>query len=236
MTILRTLPVLALLSCASPAPAPAPPAPEPLPAPLPEPAPAPEPAAPAFRFDAAPLSEADRAAMVGVTWREGCPVPLEDLRRVDLVHVGFDGAVHEGVLVVHADAVEPLRAAFAAAFEEGFPLERVEPAHRYGGDDDASMAANNTSSFNCRPVTGGKGWSEHSYGHAIDVNPVQNPYVRGGKVLPPAAAPYVDRDDLRPGMLTADSALVRVLREAGWGWGGAWTSMKDYQHLSATGR
>jgi len=200
--------------------------------PIPAPAPAP---APGFAFAAAPLSDADRASMIGTSWREGCPIPLDDLRRVTLSHHGFDGAVHQGVLIVHADAVDPVRAAFGAAFDAGFPIERIEPVDVYGGDDDASMAANNTSAFNCRPVTGGTTWSEHSYGRAIDVNPLQNPYTRGDVVLPPESRRYLDRDPAVPGLLVAESAMVVAFDASGWGWGGRWPS-PDFQHLSSSGR
>jgi len=108
----------------------------------------------------------------------------------------------------------------------------------YEADDDRSMAANNTSAFNCREVTGRPGvWSEHAYGRAIDINPIQNPYVTSkGDVLPPAGAEYVDRSRTAPGMIHEDDAVVRAFRGVGWVWGGSWTSVRDYQHFSATGR
>ncbi len=194
------------------------------------------PAEPTFAFEARPLSLDERTTMIGVSWREGCPVPLDDLRRVELSYWHFDGAPRAGALVVHEGAVDVVRAAFAAAFDERFPFERIEPIEAFDGSDDLSMARNNTSAFNCRAITGGEGFSEHSYGHAIDINPVQNPYVRGEVVLPPAGDLYLDRAELRPGMLGPESALVRVFRDAGWGWGGSWTRVVDYQHVSATGR
>lgn len=234
--------ILLLLACRADGPQvdelPAPPpdlgAPREEPPPDPPPEKAPEPAV--FRAAAEPLPADMRQAMTGVTWREGCPVGLDELRLLRVTHWTFDGRAAEGRLVVAEGAVEPLKAAFAAAWDEGFPIERVEPVHLYGGDDDRSMAANNTSAFNCRPVAGTRAWSQHSYGTAIDVNPVQNPWVSGDRVEPPAGRPYVDREDRRPGMLHADSALVRVLRERGWGWGGTWSRVRDYQHLSASGR
>lgn len=193
-------------------------------------------AAPSFTFVSMPLSGDLLRAMVGVTWHAGCPVALEDLREVHLSFHGFDGAVHQGVLVVNNDAVPAVKSAFSAAFEAGFPMARMEPASHFGGDDEAIMAADDTSAFNCRPVTGGKGWSEHSYGRAIDVNPVENPYVRGHTVLPPSGRPHLRRDPSVPGLLTARSVLVKAFEARGWGWGGAWTALQDYQHLSADGR
>jgi D-alanyl-D-alanine carboxypeptidase-like protein len=99
------------------------------------------------------------------------------------------------------------------------------------------MAANNTSAFNCRAVTGGSAWSEHSYGWAIDVNPVQNPYVdSGGAVLPPEGSPFLDRSQKVEGLIHAGGTVVRAFEAIGWGWGGRWEDPVDYQHFSLTGR
>jgi hypothetical protein len=137
------------------------------------------------------------------------------------------------VATEHAEAMVGV---FRALFEARFPIRRMRPAYEYGGSDDASMADDNTSAFNCRAVTGGTGFSEHSYGHAIDINTVENPYIYGERVLPPAGAPYVDRSDERPGMILADGPVVAAFTALGWGWGGSWQRVKDYQHFSRTGR
>jgi poly-gamma-glutamate synthesis protein (capsule biosynthesis protein) len=105
----------------------------------------------------------------------------------------------------------------------------------FGADDDASVTADNTSAFNCRPVTGGTRWSQHSYGRAIDVNPFENPYVTDGSVLVPGSATYVDRSNVRPGMILAGDAVVDAFTSRGWTWGGSWTSPIDYQHFSTSG-
>lgn len=195
-------------------------------------------AAPAEYFSSvAPIGAATRDRMQH-SWRPGCPVPLDDLRLLAVAHWGFDGRAHRGELVVHADAAGGLAGVFGALFDAWFPLERMELVDVYGADDDASMAANNSSAFNCRPVTGNPGvWSEHSFGRAIDLNPVQNPYVTSaGAVLPPSGEPFVDRSRSSPGMIHAGGAVVRAFAAIGWAWGGDWTSPKDYQHFSATGR
>jgi hypothetical protein len=153
-----------------------------------------------------------------------------------LSHWGFNGKVRTGQLVVAAAQVGALTKVFQTLYEVRFPIERMELIEQYGGDDDASMAANNTSAFNCRQVTGGSSFSEHSYGHAIDINPLVNPYVRGSTVLPPAGAAYTDRTQDVTGMIHAGDEVVNAFRGVGWEWGGAWTSLKDYQHFSATGR
>ncbi len=194
------------------------------------------PPAPAFRGSAQPIDAATRSRMTS-SWRPGCPVHIEDLRLLSLDHWGFDGGVHRGELVVHRHHAGRVLAAMRRLFDARFPIERMQLVDAYGGDDDRSMAANNTSAFNCRPVSGRPGvWSQHSYGWAVDVNPVQNPFVSGGRVSPPAGAPYANRSARRPGMIHPGDAAVRAFASVGWGWGGSWGSSKDYQHFSATGR
>jgi hypothetical protein len=151
-------------------------------------------------------------------------------------HWGYDGKVRNGKLVVAAVRAGAVTEVFQTLYEERFPIERMEMVEEYGGDDNASMAANNTSAFNCRPVTGGSSYSEHSYGHAIDINPLVNPYVKGSTVLPPGGVPYVDRSKDAAGMIHAGDEVVTAFNRIGWVWGGTWTSLKDYQHFSATGK
>jgi hypothetical protein len=193
-------------------------------------------AASKFSGSVAPLDAATRARMT-FSWRAGCPVPLKDLRILRMTHLGFDGRVHAGELVVHEDHAGAVLGVFRALFESGFPIERMELVDVYEGDDDRSMAANNTSAFNCRPSTGSPGeWSQHSYGLAIDINPVQNPYVtKSGSVDPPKGAAYVDRSSKAPGVIHRDDSVVQAFARIGWEWGGDWTSAKDYQHFSANG-
>jgi hypothetical protein len=183
-----------------------------------------------------PLSPALRVRMTGVSWHRGCPVPLAQLRLLTLSYVGFDGRVHTGHLVANADAAAPLVGAFRQLFDARVPIRRMEPVDAYGGSDFASIEADNTSAFNCRPVSGGSGWSQHAYGRAIDVNPIENPYVSAsGATDHRASRPYLDRARHRPGMAWAGGALVAAFSAQGWGWGGSWSGAKDYQHFSATG-
>jgi hypothetical protein len=170
------------------------------------------------------------------SWRPGCPVPLEQLRYVQVSYMGFDGGEHVGELMVNADAVAAVVGLFHVMWDEDFPIARMQLVDDFGGSDDASMAANNTSAFNCRTATGSSSWSEHAYGRAVDINPVQNPYVAGGAVQPAAGAAYLDRGDVRPGMIAADGVVAAAVRFIGWGWGGTWSSPKDYMHVSADGR
>jgi hypothetical protein len=185
------------------------------------------------------VADAERvtAADLPHSWRPGCPVAPAHLRRVRLAFWGFDGDRHIGVLVVHRDAVRPVTAAFRRLYRARFPIRRMRPIDVYRGSDDASLAADNTAAFNCRPAVtrGARRWSTHAYGLAVDVNPVENPYLLGGRVLPPAGRRYASRGDVRPGMAVRGGVLVRAFASVGWGWGGGWSS-PDYQHFSANGR
>src|SRR4051794_21985935 len=189
-----------------------------------------------FRFDARKLPPRIRRRVTGVSWHRGCPVPRGRLRYLRTTHYGFDRRVHNGEMIVNRSAVRPLRRVFASLWRSRFPIRRMRLVDRYGGSDYRSIEADNTSAFNCRPVTGGSRWSEHAYGRAVDVNPIENPYVANGRTSHPASRRYLDRSRHRRGMAFRGGALVRAFRRAGWGWGGSWSNPTDYQHFSATGR
>jgi poly-gamma-glutamate synthesis protein (capsule biosynthesis protein) len=188
-----------------------------------------------FSFISQEIPLSLRQTMAGVSWHEGCPLSLDELRLIRVSHWGFDGELHEGMIIVADSTTDVFEAVFSVAFESGFPFERIEPVSSYGGSDSDSMAANNTSAFNCRSVTGGSGWSQHSYGNAIDINPIQNPYVSGSTVLPPEGQEFLDRDTAAKGLIMGGDPIVTAFINAGWGWGGNWTSLKDYQHFSENG-
>jgi hypothetical protein len=179
--------------------------------------------------------DAVTATRMTASWRPGCPVPLRDLRLVTITHWGFDGRPRPGELVVHATYAERIRRVFAELFAARFPIEQVRLVDEFGGDDDRSMAANNTSGFNCRRAFGSANWSQHAYGRAIDINPLRNPYVTGGGVHPPSGREFVRRDGSVQGLITARGPVVQAFSRIGWRWGGAWSN-PDYQHFSASGR
>ena len=189
-----------------------------------------------FEFGATTIDAARAARMMPSSWRAGCPVGVADLRYLSVRHWGFDGRAHTGELVVHADAVGAMQSVMARLWNARFAIEKMELVDNFGGSDDASMAANNTSAFNCRFVSGTTRWSEHAFGRAIDINPVQNPFVAGGRVSPPNGAPYVNRAVAAPGLIRAGDVVVQAFAAVGWGWGGDFSSTKDYQHFSASGR
>ena len=172
------------------------------------------------------------------SYHRGCPVAPAQLRRVRLSYWGFDGRAHSGELVVNARVVGDVQTVFTRLYRARFPIRRMQPIDVYRGSDEASMAADNTSAFNCRyAVTAGpKHWSMHAYGEAVDVDTVENPYVFGGVVRPRAGRAYTDRSRVRPGMAVSGGVLVQAFRSVGWGWGGDWAGSPDYQHFSVNGR
>ena len=176
------------------------------------------------------------AADIRFSYRAGCPVAPAQLRTVRLSYWGFDGRTHVGRLVVSRRVTGDVVTVFRRLYRARFPIRRIVPVSAYRGSDDASMAADNTSAFNCRRAVGSRtgSWSAHAYGTAIDVNPVENPYVLGGRVLPPAGGRYVDRGRRLRGMAVEGGVLVKAFESVGWKWGGRWSS-PDYQHFSATG-
>jgi hypothetical protein len=191
-------------------------------------------AAPPFAATVSPVT----ATQLGASYRAGCPVAPAELRLVHLRYWGFDARAHDGALVVNRAVVSQVTSVFRQLYEARFPIRRMQTVDTYGASDERSMAADNTSSFNCRfaSAPGPKHWSMHAYGKAIDVNPVENPYVQGAHVSPRAGSPFVRRTNVRPGMAVSGGVLVRAFDAAGWGWGGRWPGALDYQHFSTNGR
>jgi hypothetical protein len=188
---------------------------------------------PPFAHSVSPVTRAE----LPHSWRSGCPVAPSALRRVRLSHWGFDGRVHTGALVVNESAVRDVVVVFRRLYGARFPVRRMRPIDAYGGDDERSLAADNTAGFNCRYAVGPgpRRWSTHAYGLAIDVNPVENPYLEGSRVHPRAGRAYLDRSKFRPGMAVRGRVLVRAFAVVGWQWGGRWRGTPDYQHFSSTG-
>ena len=187
-------------------------------------------AAPAFSGTIEPVHWAD----LRHSYRAGCPVGPSELRTVSVSHWGFDGKPHVGRIVVAKRVAPSVVSVFRTLWQAKFPIRRLQPVSAFRGSDDASMAADNTSAFNCRFVGGTSRWSMHAYGEAVDVNPVENPYVGCGRTRDARRSRFMDRSRLRRGMVTP--AVVRAFRSVGWGWGGDWSGQtQDYMHFSTTG-
>jgi hypothetical protein len=170
------------------------------------------------------------------TWSAGCPVTLAELRYVTVTFRGFDGRAHTGELLVHRSVATDVVAVFRKLFAASFPIERMRVTTVEERDAVPTGDGNNTAGFTCRSAVGTTSWSEHAYGKAIDVNPFQNPYVKGSLVIPELATSYTDRGRGLPGMIPASSPVVAAFRSVGWGWGGSWHSSKDFMHFSVNGR
>ena len=176
-------------------------------------------------------------AQLPYSWHPGCPVAPAQLRRVRLSYWGFDGRAHRGAVIVNVSAVGDVVRVFRRLYAARFPIRRMRPIDAYHGRDEPSLEADNTAAFNCRYAVapGPKRWSAHAFGRAIDVNPVENPYLEGGRVHPRRGRAFLDRSRRRPGMAVRGGLLVRAFAGVGWAWGGRWAGSPDYQHFSATG-
>lgn len=183
------------------------------------------------------LDDALKARITGMSYPakgEPCKISYSDLRYIRLLYVDFGGATKEGELIVHRKLAREVTEIFFALYEAEYPLASVRLVDDYGepGDDNLSMADNNTSGFNYRRVTGSSTLSRHSYGAAIDINPLYNPYINGERVSPPDGAKYVDRSLDFPGKIDHDDLCYQLFTDRGWSWGGDWKGDKDYQHFS----
>lgn len=187
---------------------------------------------PLFHGFIKPIPPTVAKQMQRYTWRPGCPVPLSDLRYVEVSYWGFDNKTHSGVLIVNSVLAQQVRTIFQSLYVHRFPIERMQPMYLFKGDDEKSMEHNNTSSFNCRPVAGRHaGFSQHAYGTAIDINTLINPYIKGQVLLPKNARQYLNRTNLVKGMITKNTYIYKLFIRDGWQWGGNWHSLKDYQHF-----
>lgn len=184
-----------------------------------------------FKYEKKPIPPAVKELMNKYTWREGCPLPQSKLVYVNVSYWGFDGAPHKGELIVHEKLADDIIGIFKELFDSRFPIEKMKIIEHYQGDDNLSMADNNTSAFNCRFVSGTKKFSKHSYGAAIDINPLINPFVKGDRVSPAGGKKYLDRTKAAPGLITKDGPCYKAFTKRGWTWGGNWKTMKDYQHF-----
>lgn len=183
------------------------------------------------RFIIEGLSEEIVKKIQGLSWKKEAPVGLGDLRYVQVTYWGFDGKEHIGELIVNREVAEEAVEIFRELYTAKFPIEKIRLIDEYNADDELSMEDNNSSALNFRPIMGTNKLSKHSYGLAIDINPVQNPYITKDKVLPPNSLEYVDRSNVRKGMIVEGDVCYNAFTSRGWTWGGSWKTMKDYQHF-----
>jgi hypothetical protein len=195
-----------------------------------------------FRGTVSALPAELEAQMRGTTWHPGCPVAIGRLRLLTLRYWGFDRRVHEGRMVVNGSVADDVVSVFRRLFDARFPIDQMHLAVKYRPNHyDPNDDRDYTAGFNCRPVVTARGpgttWSQHAYGLAIDINPIENPYVTAdGYVRNNNARPFRDRSLDEPGMIHPGDAVVQAFASIGWRWGGYWSGDKDYMHFSLTGR
>lgn len=177
-----------------------------------------------------PSVTAVSASDVAMSWHEGCPTQPDELRTLAVNYYGFDGLMHRGRLVVHASVVDDFVKLMQVVIDSRFPIRQMRPIDEFEGNDETSADEDNTSAFNCRRTPLGTYWSEHSNGVAVDFNPVENPYRKDDLLIPAAGEAYLDRSNVRPGMLVADSPVVKYAESHGW----LWLAPEDSQHLEKT--
>ncbi len=173
---------------------------------------------------------------LGASWHDGCPVSPENLRMVTVSMVGFSDEELTGKVVVNASVASAVVKAFRQLHAARFPIRKMKPIFTQAEYDDFETPDDNSTGFSCRNAvndSGSPSWSNHAFGYAIDINPIENPYIEGDRIIPSAGAAYTDRSDVRPGMAEPGNALVNAFKSIGWGWG---ASFQDYQHFSTNGR
>lgn len=183
-------------------------------------------------------TEVKQRMLLGNSWKQGCPVALKDLRYLRLKHLDFRGKTNIGEMIVHKDVALEVVEIFEELYDIGYPIRQMKLVSEYKGSDWQSIEADNTSAFNCRNATGSKTWSKHSYGKAIDLNSIENPYIsRKGHISHKASLQYRKRVHQKESyadkaVLLKNDKATKIFKKFGWEWGGDWSGVKDYQHFS----
>lgn len=185
----------------------------------------------AYEFTINEIDQELAEFMTGLSYYENDVITLEDLRLVKVIYSGFDGKAHQGELVVNKAIAEDVIEIFKELYAVSYAIEKIELIDYYEGDDAASMVANNTSAFNYRVVAGTSHLSNHSYGLAIDINPLRNPYVTKNGIFPSEGEMYANREVIEQGMIIKDDPCYNAFISRGFSWGGEWVNSKDYQHF-----
>ena len=182
-------------------------------------------------FAQEPLPEYVRDIIRGRSFHDHTPFDYSYLTYLTITHVDFEGNYQIGHMIVATELGEEVLDIFREIFEARFPIARIRLIDFYGAEDYPSMADNNSVAFNFRNIAGTNTLSRHALGRAIDINPIQNPYIRGNAIWPRAGQEYLNREYVRPGMITPDCPVYNAFISRGWIWGGNWRSPLDYHHF-----
>lgn len=182
-------------------------------------------------FTAEELPEEIKDRIIGVSYKKNPYVKLSDLSYLRVRYYDFEHKVQSGELIVARKLAEEVLDIFYELFEGGYEIEKIKLVDEYDADDERSMADNNSSAFNYRVVADTNTISAHSYGRAIDINPLINPYIVGDKVMPANAVQYADREKSFEHKIDRTDLCYCIFKRHGWKWGGDWRNSKDYQHF-----
>ena len=175
--------------------------------------------------------------MQGKTWHDNPYIRRSDLRYLRISHYDLEGRVHVGEMICNKLIADKLIAIFRELYAAHYPIQRMRLPDNYDADDERQMRDNNPSCFCYRNVSGSKNLSKHARGLAIDINTLYNPYIRyskkdGSRIVEPATAvKYCDRKANFPYKITTSDLCYKLFIKHGFTWGGAWRTMKDYQHF-----
>ena len=182
-----------------------------------------------------PITEDVKERIYGLSYKENCTVPYEDLNYVGVLYVDFDGNTQMGEIVCNKAISKDLAEIFKELYDNQYQIDKIRLVDEYNADDDLSCLDNNTSCFNYRVVGGTNSLSKHALGLAIDINPFYNPYVTypNGveRISPPGSEPYGDRSADFPHKIDYNDLCYKLFKEHGFTWGGDWKTLKDYQHF-----
>ena len=184
-----------------------------------------------YVFISQPIPDVVKARMQGKSMPDNATIGFDELRYLTLYHYDYEDNIKQGEMVCNQAIAHDLLCIFRALFAEAYPIHSIRLVDDFGADDEASMQANNTSCFNYRTVVGSRRISKHAMGLAVDVNPLQNPCIKHGRVHPETAKEYIDRTQDFPHKIDRDDYCKKIFTSYGFSWGGGWAGSKDYQHF-----
>jgi hypothetical protein len=182
-------------------------------------------------FEKSSISEKVKQRIYGSSWKKGAPIGINDLSYLTVTYYGFDDKPHLGELIVNKSVASEVLDIFKELYKEKYPINKMKLIDDYEAIDEKSMEDDNSSAFCYREVTDSTKISKHGYGLAIDINPLENPYVKGNIILPDSSKEFLDREKVRKGIIIKEDACYKAFTKRGWSWGGNWASLKDYQHF-----